>query len=148
MNYLQLGRELDRMAREDGEYIDCPDDILKLVIEYTGQIDRKPTFLYKITTRFNYDRTRYRILSNRYENKIVLRNASGCMDNYYCSCCDRFYKGWSSHLKTDKHIRNMKNGDCGKRIDVLEQVEKYYLHSRICNIKVKDEPRIRDVWRW
>ena len=55
MNYILLGRTLDTIAQEDG-YQYCPDDVLQTILDYTGRIDYKPTFVYQVEVKFHPDR--------------------------------------------------------------------------------------------
>ena len=53
--YFTLSRELDRLGREEGLQ-HCPDDLLKNIIDYTGDINEKSIGFCKLEIKVNYDK--------------------------------------------------------------------------------------------
>ncbi len=150
MNYIQIGRQLDTLARTDG-YMTCPDDILNLILDFTGRMDYKPTFLYRVEIKFRYDKYRYTYDRNTQISSFVLvmKDKLGYCYFHYCSACCRFYANHKSHLGRDKHIHNVRNGnDKGKDIkDELRDkvIEKYRNSSYTQNVRVLGHT-MKDVW--
>ena len=160
MNYIELGRTLDRLAQETGDYQYCPDDILTNILDYTGVISRKPTYMYKVQVKFMYDR--YTKVSNdstdfdleditslyHHKYKLITKDKVGWCSFDYCGCCDRFYASPKGHMTTDKHINNHKKGD--KCCDIKQCAEikcrhRYRNGFWTQNIRIQDIV-IRDWW--
>ena len=152
MNYIQIGRSLDTLARTTDGYQDTPDDILKLILDYTGRIDYKPTFLYRVEIKFRYDSYRRLWTPNRDDFKWTInkKDKIGYAYFHYCSACCRFYAGHKTHLTRDKHIDNVRNGgDKGKDIkEGLKKklIDKYKNNRFTRNVKMESY-YMKDVWK-
>ena len=151
MNYILLGRQLDRYAIEDG-YTCMPDDIINNILNYTGKIEYKPTFIYLVSIRFNYDRYSWKsnteTESGKYEVSIGGNNRRGRYETYYCSCCDRFYQNIKPHFKTQKHPNNYeKYGDKLITIDYIKILTDTYNTSRRTNNIRNIQGTIKDIWK-
>lgn len=120
MEAINLSRELDSMA-EDSGYEYCPDDILKTILSYTGDMNRYPTGFYQIKVKYNY----------YYENeRKKMKRISRSSWIKYCSCCECIYQGIESHIRTDKHKNNyILNGDKNKcnKMEILTHL--FLLHK-------------------
>ena len=151
MNYILLGRQLDKYARLDG-YQDMPDVIINEILEYTGKIEYKPTFIYLISIRFNYDRFSWRYNEETDSSKLEIaiggKNRRGKYETYYCSCCDRFYQSVKSHFKTQKHPNNhIKHGDILKEIDYINILSTAYNNSRRTNNIRNITGTMKEIWK-
>jgi len=111
MDYILLGRELDKEARNNG-YTNCPDELIQLIVDYTGNIKDKPTGFFLIQIHYNYDSYYHRfILENGYRKdkwEFLGNRSTFSTPIYFCAVCNRKYtnKG-KNHRKTPKHIRNL-----------------------------------------
>ncbi len=139
MNYIQLSRELDKHCKDtDTGYM--PDDVLKLILGYTGHISNRPTYFYKLSVRYKYKNRKDKWERHFFEYPL-----------YYCSCCNGKQKLFKSnnHIYTNRHRRNMKkNGDLGNEItnsDVYKYINGYYRYKLY--IKDVEIYRMRDVWK-
>ena len=145
MNYILLGRQLDTLSQEDG-YLYTPDEILKEIIEYVGNINRKPEYMYSVNVNIKYDYYRRR---RDNEWKLIKKDKIGWVSFDYCGCCDRFYKNPKGHLKTLKHEDYRKKGD--KLVDIKDKIT-LKVHTiygnglSMKNLSIK-EIIMRDYWR-
>ncbi len=158
MNYILLGRTLDTIAQEDG-YQYCPDDVLQTILDYTGRIDYKPTFVYQIEVKFSYDMWSRRRLYDSSDSedeeeqkkpRCIAKNKTGYNYYHYCGCCDRFYSSYKSHIGRDKHITNRDYyGDIGKDVNtevISKTLLKYATSRRHKNTRIKSIT-MKDIWR-
>lgn len=119
MEYILLGRTLDTVAREAG-YLYTPDQILKEIVEYAGNVKLKPSHVYEMVIYYKYDS--YRQLLNQ-ENaeinvantildnegvvhKLIKKNVKGSLQYSYCACCNHFYGSPNTHIESKKHKTN------------------------------------------
>ena len=146
MNYILLARELDNEARKSG-YPNCPDDVIKEVLSFIGNIKSKSTCFYRIETRFIYDKTWIKF-NEKTETKLI--NQTGYRNEYYCGCCHRFYSSAQSkknHLKSKLHDKKFLIGDLGKmnRGEIIKRLMDYYRTSLIKNIRIK-KVKYYEMW--
>ncbi len=161
MKYLFLSRVLDNEARENG-YGNCPDDIMNLILNLTGDINEYSTCFYKVTIDYRY---KYKLSDRIVENKIEQynrnhNNSTMSNDEYrklihnpyskvrtstktlnYCGCCNRFYISTKSHITRDIHLRNFHNqGDRLTNPDYIKSLKKQnnsrweYYHTEILSV--------------
>ena len=139
MNYIYLSRELDNEARKTG-YPNCPDDVIKEVLDFIGNIKTKSSCFYQIEIRFLYDQN--------IKSKLI--NQIGYGNDYYCGCCNRFYSSVQSkknHSKSKFHNKNLLIGDVGKEIRglIIKRLVDKYRNSSIKNIRIKNIV-YREIW--
>lgn len=154
MDYIKLGRILD--SKCDSGYM--PDDILNVLLSYTGTLRHKPTYLYKVYVRFTY--TKY-VFNYLYDNNGIVNRAivdeekskklqKGSQNILYCSCCDKCYKS-KTHLKSKYHKKNAeKYGDRNKELKPImrKYIEEIYKRNTKVGIIEPTFIKIRDVWRY
>ena len=150
MTFITLGRELDRQARNAG-YINMPDDITNIILAFTGDMRYKPTFLYRIEVKFNFDSYYQRYVNGDYVNTLRNRNRTGYAYFHYCSACCRFYVGHKSHLTRGKHIDNVRNGN-DKGVDIRQAVivklaTKYNANNTYTKNVRMISYSMKDVWK-
>ena len=143
MNYITLARQLDILAKDTKQYNTCPDDIMNLVLEYTGDIKKESTRIYRIEIEFSYDKL------NR-NNGGLTKDKIGYFYKFYCSCCDKFYDkgGYVGHLHRKIHKTNHKKGDLC--IDIHQKIKQMTLNryrgsETTLNIRLKDY-NFSEVW--
>ncbi len=154
MDYIKLGRVLDNKC-DSGE---MPDDVLNILLSYTGTLRHKPTYLYKVYVKFTY--TKY-VFNYLYDNNGTVTRAIADMEKtkrglkgsysiIYCSCCDKCYKS-KTHIKSKYHRKNMtKYGDRNKDLKPImrKYIENEYKSNTKIGIIEPTKITIRDFWEW
>ena len=149
MDYILLGRSLDKESRENG-YPNCPDDIIQLILNYTGDIRQTGTGFFLIQPNYSYDSYFVDYKNNRKMTicKRKPRRTTYTDPYYFCSVCNRRYVGkGKGHMKTDKHIRNLGlnvyHDLPDLDVEVLVKNSGQYRQNLSIN---KDKLYIREMW--
>ena len=101
MDYIVLGRQLDTLAKND-HHKESPDDVLKLILKYTGDIHMKSTNIFSIVINFRYQWS----LINYDENgnpSVSSTNKTGVKHSYCCETCGSIFNDPKSHYRSKSH---------------------------------------------
>lgn len=136
MNYINLGRVLDTCAKNyskntDSEVNYLPDDIMKILFTYTGDMNYGfgDIDYVKITYKYKYRRISYPngVFNPEAENiddnqpTMEVINCDGYKYSYYCNKCVSFFNTLDSHTKSKGHNLNTKvNKHINQRTILLE----------------------------
>ena len=120
MQFIELARTFDDEAKKSG-YQHAPDDMLKLMFEYVGNIEEKPTGMFKYIVDVQYKASKSRFTWEKDADSTEIEYMLDENTNqpkvfadkftfYYCSSCNRFYERClSNHFITKTHLFRCKN---------------------------------------
>ena len=100
MDIVKLVRMFDSEAINDG-YHNFPDDLISIILDYTGNLLVKPKNIYEIIFKYTYHRyvEDYRLVEGKTRYARV----------YYCDDCRKFFKNCpKNHDKGKMHKKNHK----------------------------------------
>ena len=134
-NYFNLSRFLDKQAREEG-LNHCPDDMLKSILDFTGDINQKGLGFYCIRLKIDYTRTYDNDLIDRKiktaQDTIDFRRATNTENSYYLHSSQEL-------LKMIKNYQDLKDNKEKRRTDrdfnifYCEHCNKYYIGLNTLN---------------
>lgn len=112
-NCIKLGRVLDNFTSEatNKEQPIMPDDLVKLLFQYTGDMNEGFSDIHRVKIKFNASK---RILNWRSTDTGVesyhqeIHNEPYITYTYYCEKCCSYFNGLDSHCRSKGHQKNYK----------------------------------------